>query len=397
MAQEQPPRVPLNFTHPSIQIPDAAQQILLPKPHLSILQFLEFPLPGIAIRTKHGVSAFFSQQDPTTHEISHLSKIPIPGKEVVQALCTAFKDAVANGAKSIDCPHVVVHTTPRLPLWTITYWMEVLSLHETRTPWVLADEALHRRRRASMKKPETRQLLDDVYLALSTLEWSGYIKGCGDEEPINVLAAYATHQWLTTTHENQILYLLLQDLAHDPTARKLHVEDLQFWTYINQAHSHRNSDTYMETKYFAYARGVGESLSSGTRNSLLTVTNVRDNHWVAWDLDFEDSCIRYGDSFRGKAPEEMMEAAEWWTYFHTGRRFTRGSLKTTRQRDGYSCGLFAPNSIAHRANPERYPLIDQADVDDERLKVMLKVIARHTSQTVSITTGIRNKLSHQKL
>jgi hypothetical protein len=388
MAQEQPPGVPLSFTHPSLQIPNAARQILLPKPHLSVLQFLEFPLPGTAVQTKHGTSAFFSRQDPTIGDLSLLSKIVIPSKEVVEALLTASTDAFTNGAKSVDCPHVVVHPTPRLPLWTITYWAEVLSLHKTRAPWVSAEEALYARQRASIKKPKTQQLHDDVYLALSMLEWSGCIKGCGEEEPINVLAAYATRQWLMTIHEDQILYLLLRDLAHDPATRKLHVEGLHFWTYIEQSYSHRYSDAYIESRYFAYARGVGESLSSGTRNTLLTVTNVRNNHWVAWELDFKDSCIWYGDSFRGKAPEGMMDAAEWWTYFHTGRHFTRGSLKITRQQDGYSCGLFAPNSIAHRANPERYPLIDQADVDDERLKVMLRVIACHTRRKVSSIAGI---------
>lgn len=239
-----------------------------------------------------------------------------------------------------------------------------------------------------MKKPVTRQLLDEVFLALSTLEWSGCIKGCGEEEPINVLAAYATHQWLTTTHENQLLYLLFRDLAHDPTARRLHIEDLQFWTYIEKFYSHRDSDVYTKSRYFAYAKGVGESLSSGVRETLLTITNVRDNHWVAWDLDFKDSCIRYGDSFQGEAPDKMMKAAEWWTYFHTGRHFTKGLLKITHQQDGYSCGLFAPNSIAHRANPKRYPLINQSDVDDEQLKVMLKVINCHTSSTVSLTTHL---------
>jgi hypothetical protein len=136
-------------------------------------------------------------------------------------------------------------------------------------PWVLTDEALHQHWRASMKKPET---------ALSTLEWSGYIKGCGEEEPINVLATYPTHQWLLMMHENQILYLLLQDLAHDPAARKLHIEDLQFWTYIKQSYSQCDSNAYMDSKYFTYARGVRESLSSGTQDTLLTVTNVHDSH-----------------------------------------------------------------------------------------------------------------------
>jgi hypothetical protein len=97
----------------------------------------------MAIQAKHGASAVFSQQDPTMHDLSLLSKVPIPSREVVQALHTTSKDAVANGAKSMDCPHVVTHPTLRLPLWTITYWIEVLSLHETCAPWLLADEALH--------------------------------------------------------------------------------------------------------------------------------------------------------------------------------------------------------------------------------------------------------------
>jgi hypothetical protein len=121
MAQEQPPGVPLNFTHPLLQIPDAAQQILLPKPHLSILQFLEFPLPGIAVQTVPGTSAFFSKQDPTTCNLSLLSKILIPSKEAVKVLYAGSKDAFTNGTKSIVCPHVMMHPTLRLPLWTIAY------------------------------------------------------------------------------------------------------------------------------------------------------------------------------------------------------------------------------------------------------------------------------------
>jgi hypothetical protein len=378
------PGVSPNAAHPLVQIPDATQQILLPEPHLSILHFLEFPLPGITLKTKHRASAFFSEKDPTTNNLSLLSKIPMPSREVLETLHTTCEDAITNGAASVDCSHVVMHPTLRLPLWIITYWTKVFGLHETRAPWVLAEEALQKRQRASMKNSETRELLDDVFLALSTLEWSGNTKGCGYDEPINVLAAFATRQWLTTTHENQLLHLLSRDLIHDSAARRLHIEDLQFWTYIKQFYDNRDSETYTNSKYFAYARGVGQSLSCGDRDTLLTVTNVHGNHWVAWDLDFKDSCIQYGDSFKKEAPEEMMKAVEWWTYFHTGRHFSKESLAITRQEDNYSCGLLALNAIAHRVNPRRYPLIKTTDMDNERLRAMLKVIACHTTRTVSL-------------
>jgi hypothetical protein len=83
----------------------------------------------------------------------------------------------------------------------------------------------------------------------------------------------------------------------------------------------------------------------------------------------------------------MMKAIEWWTNFHTGCQFSRGSLKITNQEDGYSCGLLALNAIAHRANPKTYLLIDQTDVENERLRV-LKVIACHTARKVSLTISI---------
>jgi hypothetical protein len=74
---------------------------------------------------------------------------------MVEALLAASTDAFANDAKSIDCPYIVVHPTPRLPLWTIAYWAEALSLHKTCAPWVLAKEALYACWRASIKKPKT--------------------------------------------------------------------------------------------------------------------------------------------------------------------------------------------------------------------------------------------------
>lgn len=114
------------------------------------------------------------------------------------------------------------------------------------------------------------------------------------------------------------------------------------------------------------------------------IKNLGNKHWVAFNLNFKESCIRYGDSWGDEPPTELMCAVEWWTYHHTGRNFNRTKLTITTQKDTFSCGLLAHNALAHSANPTKYPLIDAANVDNERLKVLLAVIQRHSDQTVSI-------------
>ena len=154
-------------------------------------------------------------------------------------------------------------------------------------------------------------------------------------------------------------------------------------TWIERAYKERDSAQYAESQYFAQARRLGEALSAGTRKSVLMLKNLNNEHWVALDLNFKDSCIWYGDSFGEEPPPELMCAVEWWTHHHTGRDFTQAKLPITTQNDGFSCGLLAYNALAHRANPKKYPLIDAAKVDDARLEILLAVIGQHSDNVVS--------------
>jgi hypothetical protein len=371
----------IRYIHPSLEIPSAAQKILFPNPSLSILQFLQFPLPIIsAPSTEHAAASFFDNEAPTTYDISLISKIPTPHPTVVTELARVCKAAITSGSSSVSCPHAALAPTNRLPLWILTYWTEVISLRAARAPWVRAEESLQKRNRGWKK---SKSLIDEAYLALSTLPWSGNIQGFSNEEPISTLARYATHEWLTDVHENQMLDLLRRDLALDLTGGMIEIANLAFMVFIERGYKARESGEYAESNYFAHARGLGEALSCGVRKSVKLMKNLGNTHWVALDLDFKDSCILYGDSFGEEPPKDLMSAVKWWTHHHTGRHFSEGKLTITGQRDSFSCGLLAHNALAHSADPEKYPLIDAAAVDDARLKVLLAVIRRHSEQVVS--------------
>jgi len=110
------------------------------------------------------------------------------------------------------------------------------------------------------------------------------------------------------------------------------------------------------------------------------MVNIEGDHWVAITLDFEKSLVWYGDSFGQKPVKEVTSVINWWTFHHTGVKFSYHNLKTTLQKDGFSCGLLGPNALGHFYWPEKYPLIDVANVDTERIQILLKVIWRHLDQ-----------------
>ena len=228
-------------------------------------------------------------------------------------------------------------------------------------------------------------LVERAYNSLSALSWSGKIKGFNDEEHINTLARYATHQWLTNVHEHQMLNFLQCKLKFDHVANGVEVGNLWMMGFIQQAYKEQDLGTYNQSTYFKPAHHLGQALASRDRKQLKLLKNLELLHWVTFDINFETNSILYGDSFREKVPEDVICAVEWWPQYHSGHKFERGILPITCQMDGYSCGLLTFNTLAHSSNPQRYPLLDGgvAAVDDPQLEVMLKVIERHTSYVVS--------------
>jgi hypothetical protein len=119
---------------------------------------------------------------------------------------------------------------------------------------------------------------------------------------------------------------------------------------------------------------------AGQQDSLGTMIHINGDHWVAIVLDFKKSLVWYGDSFGRKPTVEVTSVINWWTFHHTGCKFAYHDLKASSQKDGFSCGLLGPNALGHFYWPEKYPLIDVAKVDTERVRTLLRVVRRHLDQ-----------------
>ena len=185
----------LRYLHPALEIPPNLQKVLFPNPALSVTQFLQFPLPPISpFSAGHLPAAFFSRHAPTVDNIGLISKIPVPTAETLEELRQVCKTATSLGSTSVVCPHTALAIGKHVPLWIITYWTEVLNLRALREPWVRAETALRKRKKG---RKDSNTLINETYLALSTLQWFGDIRGFDNDEPINNLARYATHEWFS--------------------------------------------------------------------------------------------------------------------------------------------------------------------------------------------------------
>lgn len=94
------------YVHPLFEIPADVQSKIFPDASLSVLEFLQFPIPIIsAAATRQETSKFFSKHDPNIQAIEDIQKIPVPPVKVVTELVDACKKAVLSGAKSVSCAH----------------------------------------------------------------------------------------------------------------------------------------------------------------------------------------------------------------------------------------------------------------------------------------------------
>ncbi|KAG2067101.1 hypothetical protein BDR04DRAFT_1028389, partial [Suillus decipiens] len=199
--------------HPLLELPEDVLTQILPHKDLSVLEFLSFKLPAIMVTTKHmSVEAFFSEDQPTFRDAQLIQDFPIPSTQTLDMLCKSSSKAVENGALPPKCAHLVGNATKtRLLLWVLTYWCEVTMLcHKHLEPWIRAEQNMERRTQLWKNKEgeEAQRLITKIYNALTCISWSGKLSGFATAEPVVELASYATDEWLSDVHENQMLDLL---------------------------------------------------------------------------------------------------------------------------------------------------------------------------------------------
>ncbi|KAK1233853.1 hypothetical protein PQX77_002971 [Marasmius sp. AFHP31] len=250
--------------------------------------------------------------------------------------------------------------------------------------WRDALVALDKRARSldHEKQAGSVKLVSEVQTALRNLPWSGNIKGFEDFDETVKVTSYCTNAWLATIHEHQLIELLREDLQLTPTSPTLIAD-----TYHPQklADAYYDAQSYMTKKAYGWLRAQGQELATGLRDSMCTIANIGSNHWVALAIDFRKEQVYYGDSLGGKIDSELRQSYDWWIRQHTDTEadFKWIPMSITEQQDGFSCGIFAANALAHHLDSTGHPLLAPEDAVEKRLEILLPVVRRHIDENVA--------------
>lgn len=363
------------------QIPCEIQKEILPDKDLSVLDILKFRLPAAA-RSNNGSfnhsQKFLSTLTPTLTNIEEIRTIPTPPLAVLDELVKAPE---LLSSQSVLCLHAPGFVMERLPMWTLSYWVQVFHLRPLKNKWLDAEESLQKQGHSKQRTDDTKGLVSQVQNALACISWAGDIKGFSASISTIHLTTYLTREWFTDEHENQMLYLLRQEVSRERKEDGINVCDTFFMKrLIDLQQDEDGPNRYATGANYAWLREKGQELATGVLDMLVTIANIGSNHWVAIIVDFKSSKILYGDSMGSTIDDDVEKALTWWIHQHTGKHFTKGYLPITRQRDGHSCGILAWTALAHYLFPGTYSLVDAGIVANERLRMFLRVSERHNEK-----------------
>lgn len=266
------------------EIPPNILDVILPlaKKNLSVLDFLNFPLPGIAREPSSFLQpkTFFSTQNATTTDPGKIRQIPLPPLSILEHLLQATE---LRNAQSILCQHVPGLTGLHFPSWIVTYWAEVAHIGTVKRKWILAEEAMELQKKGKNQTEDTKNLITWVYNALATISWSATVQGFPATVSVECLAVYMTKGWLNDEHENQMLHLLRLELARGGEGEGIYIAETTFIPSLNEVYGNPARDNkYATTKRYNWLRKRGQEFATGILDKLATITNVGDNHWWLW-------------------------------------------------------------------------------------------------------------------
>ncbi|KAF8489162.1 hypothetical protein JB92DRAFT_2756243 [Gautieria morchelliformis] len=283
------------------------------------------------------------------------------------------------------------------------FWNEASRLWlDIHGPWIRAEDWLSKQSSTSQTVRHC-QIGDAVYAQLGRLPWNIPIEGFTHPDPTHKLVRFLGKTWLSDNQMNQQLDLLRKRLKWLPSPHGLKRElvRLEFTQKILQAYHDcaDESRPYESARGYRWVRDIGNELMAGIREQIggflhvSTEMNMLANHWVAFMVDFKQSCWFYGDSM-GIQPQEQTQAAlQWWLRQHSLTSFELVSMPCTQQVDGHSCGVLAANALAHHLFPIDIQLLDAKEVDYARMDTLRQVIEHHNalvSSTLSFPMFLTN-------
>ncbi|KAF7359565.1 hypothetical protein MVEN_00679900 [Mycena venus] len=192
--------------------------------------------------------------------------------------------------------------------------------------------------------------------------------GLSDSEPFHTLWRFVGANWLSGSQINDMLELLRYKVNTVPESMQNTPEAGTYWTAPD----------------LRWIRDLAKDVVQ-SRSALITSGHLGpitdEPHWVAivFDMTQPNGVLRYGDSFGGEIPGELVAACRWWLNQHTTVKLELAGLPIVHQEDGHSCGILVDNAQQDFVDLS-VPLLETAKFMDARLEVFNKICVRALEQ-----------------
>ena len=262
-----------------------------PSPDLPVTDFLALRLPRVSnsiVTTK--LQLWFSNSEPTTNPDCLFTRA-VPSPQFLKRLDGAFDQAWFDAAKSIVDPRFN-ESQDHLPLWTLGFWKQMVSLVQRQEKWAESLRWVRRERNRPGLDQETQEALDDALATFDTIGWDcklGYLQGATSAICLPDILGTA---WLSDDHIDMMMEELTKNIATNADMMdRVMVAPLAF---ANEIAKNGKAGTYDKKGGAVLLCRYEKHITEKKTEKLLFPVHINKNHWIAAFIDFHNGKIGYG-------------------------------------------------------------------------------------------------------
>ncbi|KAJ7719366.1 hypothetical protein B0H14DRAFT_3900927 [Mycena olivaceomarginata] len=295
----------------------------LPMADMPVTGFLTVQLASILDHDEpclKRTSPWFSLQPPNCGEDAVWALKSIPPLQFILQLLADYPQAWLDGSASI-----VDHTdrTRHLPLWTVTFFHEVLKIKLAQDKW----------RESHYWLPNSEKFILD-YVSWNT-------RHVGAPEGQLDWTRLISDEWLSGEIIDEMMRDIKARVSEDETlASSTIIRPLAFQFYITQLSRYG-------TQPKRYLADILAEVKSGKTRMLFPI-HYNENHWMAFIINFENRTFGFGDSYiyTGNPKIFIGYLTQWLAHLFPGPFTNLGDiLQHSVQTDYIHCGVYTANTI----------------------------------------------------
>ncbi|KAI0037576.1 hypothetical protein FA95DRAFT_1614075 [Auriscalpium vulgare] len=342
--------------HVEAQLKAVLEVPFIPRKHivphgLPVIELLQQNLPSQSAAFMTIKAQKWFHHDSPTDAMDHakttemLLRRPVPPVQVLRMLQDTIGQAWLDGKQSI-VDWSVNDGRDRLPLWSLTFWIDVGGAIRGQGKWSSCEHWITAE--TNSVGPMGRSTMDRAHTLLHTLPWNTPIRSPAVSTTTLELTRMLGNDWMS----DELINMMFEQLAsrvrlQTELTTRVVVAPLAFSEAVKRL---TKATTYSPADA-PLLRMYEELVYDGGRTTIYCPVHVRGNHWVAVEIDFLSRTFACGDSleYSDALPLDFTAKLQRWFRARFGGpfKYLGNSLRHGIQQDHNSCGICTVNTVAH--------------------------------------------------